>query len=52
MICVLFSGFLGRVPYGATRISTSVTFRVSRGSPIRSFHDTILSVQGEEDVKL
>jgi hypothetical protein len=35
MICVLFSGFLGRVPYCATRISTSVTFRVSRGSPIK-----------------
>jgi hypothetical protein len=35
MICVLFGGFLGRVPYCAARISTSVTFRVSRGSPIK-----------------
>jgi hypothetical protein len=35
MICVLFSGFLGRVPCCATRISTSVTFRISCGSPIK-----------------
>jgi hypothetical protein len=35
MICVLVGGFLGRVPYCAARISTSVTFRVSRRSPIK-----------------